>query len=98
MNSLVYLFYPKICFCLVKNCSLVIVKKKIIRRVVKNGLLFCFAAIIIYKNVTHDRKKPCFYVSADIIFFLVCQRFIQSFLEQILSRLRILGEIICERL
>ena len=97
MDRRLNILYPKVAFYRAGDRHLGGIKKEVIWRTVKNGILLGFTAVIVDKNVPHDRVKPRFYVGANIVLILIGQRPIKGFLEKVFCCFRITGKRDSER-
>src|ERR1700722_6440139 len=73
MDRRLGILYAKITFPRPRNRHLGGIQEELIWRTVKNGILLGFTAVIVNKDVPHDRIKPRLYVGSDIVLVLIGQ-------------------------
>ena len=60
MHSRLNILQTQCCFCFIAYSALVMVEQKSIVALVENSILFCFAAVVIYKNIPHEKDSPIY--------------------------------------
>src|SRR5882724_7416209 len=75
LRQLVYgsldIFYPQIALHRTCDGSLIGIEQEFVGTAIKNGILLGFTAVIIDEDIPHDGVKPCFDISAHVIFILI---------------------------
>src|SRR6187455_855454 len=80
MYSSLYFFDMKVRFCSIRYCTLLIIEKEIISRIVEDGILFEFPPVVVDKDVAHDGIKPCLDICANTILLLIRESPVHCFL------------------